>query len=361
MGDAAEELWHVRFGPDEVKQLTLEQLDDLFRLDVISADTQIWQPGMDEWLPLSVVAGLGEEAPESANISVPPPPPSVRRVASTTQNVWPPPAAPASFRPPIAPGSLPPAPPRPRAVGSRPPPPPSSRPNAPLSSTVNSWPPAAAWSDPPPARAGVSGFAPTVAAGSTPFKPPVVAALAPPPVMFEDTAPRARRAGSGAWVVVLSVVVGLGVTLYRNDLVHAAAGSLGQSATVLKLESALGGPGFGTPRAVERMMTRPKVELESPPSPVTAPTTVATTAPTSASTSAAAEAPRAAAPTPEPPKAATPTAASKPPPASAAGTPVRGGAPASRSTGGVQDPDGVFKQPKKGKKGNEYDPLNPSL
>src|SRR5688572_7560768 len=90
MGDPAEELWHVRMGPTEVKQLTLEQLDDLFRLDVISADTQVWQEGMDEWLPLSVVAGLGDDEPP---ISIPvsaPPPRSAQRIAATTSTSWPP-------------------------------------------------------------------------------------------------------------------------------------------------------------------------------------------------------------------------------------------------------------------------------
>jgi hypothetical protein len=210
---------------------------------------------------------------------------------------------------------------------------------------MTSWPPAAAWSDPPPVRAPVSGFAPTVAAGSTPFTAP----LAPPLGVFEDTAPRARSGGSGGWVVVLSVVVGLAVTLYRNDVVHAAAISMGQTGTFLKLESALGGPGFGTPRAVEKMMTRSKVEAE----PVAAP--IATT-PTPASTTPESITPSA--PTPEAPKAAAPEA-----PKAAAAAP-RSPAPstASRSGGsGVKDPDNVFKQPKKGKKGNEYDPLNPSL
>src|SRR5215213_2016432 len=51
-----DELWHVRVSADEVKQLTLEQIDDLYRLDVIDADTQLWQDGMAEWLPLRVVA-----------------------------------------------------------------------------------------------------------------------------------------------------------------------------------------------------------------------------------------------------------------------------------------------------------------
>ena len=76
MADESDELWHVRMSADEVKVLTLEQIDDLFRLEVIDADTQLWQPGMDEWLPLRVVAGLDEE--EVVNVSVPPsaPPPT---------------------------------------------------------------------------------------------------------------------------------------------------------------------------------------------------------------------------------------------------------------------------------------------
>lgn len=357
MGEAAEDLWHVRLSHDEVKKLTLEQLDDLFRLDVISADTQVWQPGMDEWLPLSVVAGLGDDEPEAVSIPVSQPPPTtVRRVAATTQNVWPPPAAlPAPSRPPpsarpLPPPSLPPPPARAVVVTTRPPPP-SSRAAAPAPMT--SWPPAAAWSDPPPpARAGVSGLAPTLAA-STPFTAP----LAPPLGVFEDTAPRARRSGgSGAWVVVLSVVVGLAVTLYRNDVVHAAASSVGQTGTFLKLESALGGPGFGTPRAVAMMMTRPKIEAET----VTAPAATTTAAATSAPTTPApiAEAPRPS--NHEPPKAAEPAKAGPSPAPKAA--PARAAAtPGARSGGSSPDPDKVFKQPKKGKKGNEYDPLNPSL
>jgi hypothetical protein len=362
MGEAAEELWHVRLPHDEVKQLTLEQLDDLFRLDVISADTQVWQPGMDEWLPLSVVAGLGDDEPETMSIPVSQPPPTtVKRVASTTQNVWPPPAAPASSWPPpaVQASSFPPPPSRANAVTTRPPPP-SARSNAPLTPAMSSWPPAAAWSDPPSPRVAVSGLAPTLAAGSTPFSAP----LAPPLGVFEDTAPRASRGGSGGWVVVLSVLVGLGVTLYRNDVVHAAANSMGQTATFLKLETALGGPGFGTPRAVEKMMTRPKLEAEPVAATTPAATTTAAAAPTtppapaatapSAPTSEAAKSlaePAKAAPAPEAPKAAAPVARSAP-----------ASAPATRSGGsGAPDPDNVFKQPKKGKKGNEYDPLNPSL
>ena len=112
-----DELWHVRVSADEVKTLTLEQIDDLYRLDVIDADTQLWQDGMDEWLPLRVVAGLDEE--EVVNVSVPPtmPPPAK---AVNTMSSWPPVAASAqSFAPsarPSAPVSRP-APPSARQIG----------------------------------------------------------------------------------------------------------------------------------------------------------------------------------------------------------------------------------------------------
>ena len=70
MSDEAEDLWHVRVAPDDVKILTLEQVDDLFRLEVIDEDTMLWQDGMTEWLPLRVVAGLDdEEAPSLPPIS----------------------------------------------------------------------------------------------------------------------------------------------------------------------------------------------------------------------------------------------------------------------------------------------------
>jgi hypothetical protein len=358
MGDAAEDLWHVRLGADDVKRLSLEQLDDLFRLDVISADTQVWQEGMEEWLPLSVVAGLGDEQPESVSIPVSqPPPPTARRAAATTQMGWPPPAAPpaSSWPPPAIMPSVPAPPSRTTGVTTRPPPP-SARSHAPLAPVMSSWPPDAAWSDPPRAPVAVSGFAPTLAAGSTPFS----ASLAPSPAVFEDTAPRTRRGGSGGWVIVLAAVVGLAVTLYRNDVVHAAANSMGQTATMSKLESALGGPGFGTPRAVEKMMTRPKLELDSAtaPAPTTAPavTSTPTTTP-----EPVAEAPRTV--TTEPPKATTPAPRAETTPASAPrASRAVAASPAARSgSAGVTDPDNVFKQPKKGKKGNEYDPLNPSL
>lgn len=54
--------WHVVLSRDEVKIVSLDQLDDLYRLSIIDAETQVWQNGMSEWQALRVLAGLDEEA-----------------------------------------------------------------------------------------------------------------------------------------------------------------------------------------------------------------------------------------------------------------------------------------------------------
>jgi hypothetical protein len=59
-----EEIWHVAVSWDDIKLMTLDQLDDAFRLDVIAADTPVWKEGMSDWQPLSVVAGMDGDASE---------------------------------------------------------------------------------------------------------------------------------------------------------------------------------------------------------------------------------------------------------------------------------------------------------
>jgi hypothetical protein len=184
---------------------------------------------------------------------------------------------------------------------------------------------------------------------------------------------RFQRSGGGAWIVVLAFAAGAAVTLYRNDLVHAAARSMGQEASFFKLEQALGGPSFGTPRAVEQMAAAAASitaasAATAPPSTPAAPSTPEPTATTTATATAAPAAPSAPAPTTtassEPPPATTahaepPPQASKP--AAAAPAHAAASRPAPASSPDKIDP--VFKTPKKGKrsKGSEYDPLNPSL
>jgi hypothetical protein len=56
---------------------------------------------------------------------------------------------------------------------------------------------------------------------------------------------------AGRVVLAFALLAGLGVTLYRNDVLRQAALSTGQEKAYMKMETALGGPGFGTPRAVQ--------------------------------------------------------------------------------------------------------------
>jgi hypothetical protein len=377
---ADDDLWHVRLAPDEVKQLTLEQLDDLFRLEVIEASTLIWQPGMTEWLPLSVVAGLGEEEPEAVSIAVSEAPPAATHRMAQTATTWPPRAEPAASWPPQA-RSAPPRslPPPPSARSATPPPrsaPPPPRPPAPVAASL---PPS--WSSPPPRPAPVSAHASTVplAQPARSAPPPSVAPpryvdpFASPPTSIAPMAAPSfghtqvyQQSGGGGWIVALAFAAGVAVTLYRNDIVHAAARNIGQESSYLKLEQALGGPSFGTPRAVATMAAAAAAITVSPPAPpsppVTAPSVTSTAdtpsapAATSTATSTGPTTPATAA------QPAEPARTTKSAPAAAPRS-----APAHRPASNSQasEPvDSVFKTPKKGKKagkGSEYDPLNPSL
>src|SRR3954463_2364581 len=72
-----EDKWHVALAPGEVKVVSLEQLDDLFRLSIVDAETKVWQNGMTEWQPLRVIADL-DDAPDPEPKRTPPKPPSPR-------------------------------------------------------------------------------------------------------------------------------------------------------------------------------------------------------------------------------------------------------------------------------------------
>jgi hypothetical protein len=61
---ADEERYFVLFAADDIKELSLDQLDDAYRLDVIDDSTLIWQEGFDGWKPLSdVVNAASDEEP----------------------------------------------------------------------------------------------------------------------------------------------------------------------------------------------------------------------------------------------------------------------------------------------------------
>src|SRR3954452_9234697 len=83
-----DEAWHVAVAPDEVKVVSLEQLDDLFRLSLVDSETQVWQTGMTEWQPLRVIAGLEEPVPVPVPKRSPPKPPT-RTVVMAAQSAPP--------------------------------------------------------------------------------------------------------------------------------------------------------------------------------------------------------------------------------------------------------------------------------
>jgi hypothetical protein len=233
---AEDERWHVRIAPDEVKILTLEQIDDLFRLDMIDGDTMLRQEGTTEWLSLRVVAGLDEdEAPSAAPTasvappvrSAPPPPPPPMPAPSERTPCAPSP----SFAPPAVSARAASAAPPP--IGSAPPPPPPPQPNNPRVA-------------PPP-----TSFAPVPAS----FAPPAMSFTPPKlPTPLPAQAGRAEK-----WLIGAAVLLGVLVTLQRNGVVAAVLESSGQAGVSAQLEAALGGPGFGTVRAVDVLATKTPV------------------------------------------------------------------------------------------------------
>lgn len=225
--------WHVQIAPDEVKLLSLEQLDDLYRLSIVDSETQVWQAGMSEWQPLRVIAGLDEPPPVPKRA---PPKPPTRTV------VMPPPAL--NQTQPMRP-SVRPAAPAPHAATA------SVRPAAPAARPV-SLAPASFYPDPiqptpsaynqPVAYSAPTAFAATLPATNS-VRPLVVSHVPPP----------ARRGGGfGRFLVGLALLAGVSVTAYRNDFVREAAHSAHQDALYARLEAALGGPAFGTLRELEQ-------------------------------------------------------------------------------------------------------------
>lgn len=58
-----DDVYFVLLGPDDVKQMSLEQLDDAYRLDLVDETTLVWQPHFTEWIPLETLLGEQQEAP----------------------------------------------------------------------------------------------------------------------------------------------------------------------------------------------------------------------------------------------------------------------------------------------------------
>ena len=274
-----DEKWHVQFAPDEVKIVSLEQMDDLFRLSIIDSETPVWQAGMREWQPLRVIAGLEEEPTPQPQRSHPKPPTPNR---SASPSVRPPPPAPR----PVAASVRPPAPER------RPAPPPERRP-APPPARPAYVAPASFYPEPVLADtyASTSTYAAPIA-----FAAPVNAMNSVRPLVVSHLPPPARSGGGGfgRFLVGVSLLAGVAVTAYRNDFVRDGAHAAHQDALYARLESALGGPAFGTVRALERsaaaqpMLDAQANEVATVRSAITSPAVEAPSTPTSSPTTSGA-------------------------------------------------------------------------
>jgi hypothetical protein len=69
----SEDVWFVAVASDDIKQMTIDQLDEAFRLGVITAETAVWTDGMEAWAPLGEVADLDSEEASGEHEAAPAP------------------------------------------------------------------------------------------------------------------------------------------------------------------------------------------------------------------------------------------------------------------------------------------------
>ncbi len=196
-GSASEDVWFVAVSSDDIKQMTIDQLDEAFRLGVISAQTAVWTEGMEAWAPLGEVADLDgdDSAGETEAIAEAPPAapslssesaPNHRRTNPGWHNPFDPPGAvPAS-----------------NGMGGS----------------------ASMFSEPAPAHnsvsMGPSSFAPVTAS----YAPPAAGSLSHStgPVALnvdEDSPPiaRGRRVRPERWLLAAAGVIAIGVIAFNNS------------------------------------------------------------------------------------------------------------------------------------------------
>ncbi len=317
-----EETWHVLMGPGDVKAVSLDRLNDLYRLDVIDDRTYVWKLGMATWQPLFLVIGAmdeDEEAERPWNVLVGPG--EVKQLSLEQLDDW--------YRLDL--------------IDAR---------TLVWQEGMASWQPLGA----------VAGIESTAARGM-PFVP------SSPPVAFTLPAPAERRGAGERWLVRLALAAGLLMTVYRNDFVTEMARSAHQEPAFEQLQQRLGGPGFGTVRSVETLIESnglrlPEVrvpemlvarEVERLASAEQAP------APSAARANAAKTPPSPSAAVSARPQSSALGSAASPLPLGSADRPRHG-----RSRGtkpGRSTLDNIIPEPGKSRRsgGSEYDPLNPNL
>jgi hypothetical protein len=224
-----QELWEVIVAPDDIKLLTLEQLDDAFRLDVIGVSTLVRQKGTASWQRLGVVAGIENEAPN-------------RAPADWSDGT----------------SELPPA------FGVRPEPRPGKAP-AYAAAAHPFW---NAGASQPPLPLLESPILAAPAAPQPALEPPSFDALTRAEPIAYLGAPRVSGAGRSrlsSALMLLCAVAGALWIVHRNDLLRLGARRFGFETKYLTFEqSVLGKPGFGTPRALEAFLAELPGEAAAP-------------------------------------------------------------------------------------------------
>jgi hypothetical protein len=218
-----QELWEVIVAPDDIKLLTLEQLDDAFRLDVIGVSTLVRQRGTASWQRLGVVAGIESESTGGATSDWDEGRPEPPRTAE-------PHAAPLAAHPFWSAGG---------AVAPLP---------------VLEAPEQNETAVPAPAFGRASFDAPA------PVQPLVVTRL-------PKRGGQRTRSRLSSWLIAGTTLLGALWSCHRNDLLLDLARRFGREPSYLELERAvLGGPGAGTPRALAAELGEPAGASERPPS-----------------------------------------------------------------------------------------------
>lgn len=85
--------WEVALENGDIKRMTVDQLDDAFRLGIVRGSTMVREVGDPEWLPLEVAAGLTDEEQPNATadeaVAAPDPAPVVAAAAGLSRQSLP--------------------------------------------------------------------------------------------------------------------------------------------------------------------------------------------------------------------------------------------------------------------------------
>jgi hypothetical protein len=367
------ELWHVEVAPNDVRIVTLEQLDEAFQQGLVNERTRVFQDGMDEPAFLGELLGLGDDEDEAEEpvqaapavsrnhqntlVGLPAAPPA----AAQTRSAPPPQAAPRSVHPAAA-SAYPPivqAAQSQRPVQSAPPPGPQSyRPqSAPPPMTaqtfrqVQSAPPQSQVRRSPVAE---SAWPPVVARPSAAPTPSAVVAPSVVPMaldLSDDSDlefPRPKRTGKvllvGVGMLAVAAAVGLAVTGKGSSLLNSLTASSTASMAVMPAKKAP--PPVEEPKSHALDVGTAPIKLKEAPPPLVITTreneatalAAAGTAPSTTSAAADTALAKSSSSKNKAPKAVASKRAKSAPKSSSGAAPKRGSGGGLKGGGGMYDP-----------------------